>query len=86
MNFGGLQTRKLSMSILFGRRVLVRVLELLVLIVIDCSKITGADSNKKSKNYGCQSAYFSKLRLPGTREPMANKGPDNIPFFNQHQK
>jgi hypothetical protein len=39
---------------------------------IDCSKITGADSNKMSKNSGCQIAYFSKLRV---REPMANKDP-----------
>ena len=31
-----------------------------MLIVVDSSKITGADSYKMSKNYGFQIAYFSK--------------------------
>ena len=86
-----------------------KILELWVLIVIDCSKITGADSYEMSKNYFLlsqqkkstsisskkvfsgkksdqtkrkkrfsihrQIAYFSKLWVPGTCEPVANKGP-----------
>ena len=43
-----------------------------MLIVIGSSKIKDADGNNMSKNYGCQIAYFSKLRV---REPVANKGP-----------
>ena len=34
-------------------------------ILIDCSKITGAK----------YLVYFSKLRVPGTREPVDDKGP-----------
>ena len=41
----------------------------------DRSKITGADSNEMSKNYECQIAYLSNLRVLGTHEPVANKGP-----------
>ena len=47
-------------------------------MVIDCSKITGADSNKISKNYGWQIADFSKLQVQGTHESMANKGPGAV--------
>ena len=47
-------------------------------MVIDCSKITGADSNKISKNYGWQIANFSKLQVQGTHESMANKGPEAV--------
>ena len=47
-------------------KALVRILELRVLIIIDCSKVTGAEGNKMSKNYGCQIAFFSKLRVQGT--------------------
>ena len=47
---------------------LVRILELWVLIVIYCSKITVvAESIEMSKDDGCQIAYFSKLRV---REPV----------------
>ena len=42
---------------------LFRILELRVLIVIDCSKITVADSNEMFKNYVCQIADFLKLRV-----------------------
>ena len=48
-------------------------------IVIDCSKITGADSYKMCKNYGCQIAYFSKLWVPGTHEPVAKVRPSYDP-------
>ena len=46
-----------------------------MLFVIDSSKIKGADtdSNKMSKNYGCQIAYFSKLRVCAPVNPWLTR-------------
>ena len=41
-------------------------------ITVDYFKIMGGDSNKMSKNYGCQIAYFSKLQVPGQKAYLKN--------------
>ena len=61
-----------------ANKYIVKILELRMPMVIDCSKITGADSYFFSKNYMCQIAYFPKLLVQGTHEPMANKAPVTV--------